>query len=56
MTDYDTNADDIQTSIKEKKKEEFINYIKDFDSNFKKKNNTNSLYEESIKVNFILFV
>jgi len=49
MTEYESNVD-IDNSIIGRKKEEFMNYYRDFDSNFKKKENTMTLYEESIKV------
>lgn len=52
MTEYESNFD-VNYENGHRKKEEFINYYRDYDSNCKKSNNANSLYLELIKVYLI---
>ena len=49
MTEYQSNTD-YDNSPMGRKKEDFINYYKDFDSNFNKKDVTLTIYEKLLKV------
>jgi len=49
MTEYGSNMD-VYVSNNIRKKEEFMNYYKDFDSNLKNNDNTKSSYQELLKV------
>lgn len=49
MTEYESNAD-YENSTVVRKKEDFMIYYKDFDSNINKKDDTLSIYERLIKV------
>lgn len=51
MNEYESNTDYENTSLG-KKKEDFMIYYKDFDSNFMKKDNNSSIYEKLLKVKY----
>lgn len=50
MTGYESNAD-YENSIVGRKKDDFMIYYRDFDSNINKKDDTMSVYETLINVN-----
>ena len=54
MNEYESNAE-FENSTICRKKEDFMIYYKDFDSNLNKKDDTMSKYERLIKVKITLF-
>ena len=52
MTEYGSNAE-FENSTVGRKKDDFMIYYKDFDSNIKKKDDTMSIYERLIKVKIL---
>ncbi len=49
MTEYESNAD-YENSSHCRKKDDFMNFYKDFDSNINKTEDNGSIYERLIKV------